>query len=104
MSRACSQEPSLLRTAAARLWTEESRAWSSSRRQRVADGGSTSELARCAGILVSSASQHLTVLRRAGVVVSRREANVVVHAVTPLGTDLLRGRQSSPKQVCSDQQ
>ncbi|WP_443057301.1 ArsR/SmtB family transcription factor [Streptomyces sp. NBC_00696] len=58
----------------------------------AADGGSTSELARRAGILVSSASQHLAVLKRAGLVVGRHEANVVFHAVTPLGTALLRGR------------
>jgi DNA-binding transcriptional ArsR family regulator len=67
--------------------------------EAAADGGSTSELARRAGVLVSSASQHLTVLRRAGLVVSRREANVVFHAVTSLGTDLLRGRQPAPQQV-----
>ncbi|WP_020140658.1 ArsR/SmtB family transcription factor [Streptomyces sp. 351MFTsu5.1] len=67
--------------------------------EAAADGGSTSELACRAGVLVSSASQHLTVLRRAGLVVSRREANVVFHAVTSLGTDLLRGRQSAPQQV-----
>ncbi|WP_445063115.1 ArsR/SmtB family transcription factor, partial [Streptomyces sp. SAS_260] len=54
------------------------RAWSS-------PASCTSELAHRAGILVSSASQHLTVLRRAGLVVSRREAreaDVVFHAVT----------------------
>jgi DNA-binding transcriptional ArsR family regulator len=64
----------------------------------AADGGSTSELARRAGVLVSSASQHLTVLRRAGLVMSRREANAVIHQVTPLGVSLLRGDQS-PQQV-----
>jgi DNA-binding transcriptional ArsR family regulator len=67
--------------------------------EAAADGGSTSELAHRTGILVSSASQHLAVLRRAGLVASRREANVVVHAVTSLGTDLLRGRQSPPQQT-----
>jgi hypothetical protein len=71
--------------------------------EAAAEGGSTSELGRRAGILVSS-SQHLTVLRRAGLVVSRREANVVFHALTPLGTDLPRERQPSPQQVCPDQQ
>lgn len=70
----------------------------------AADDGSTTELAHRAGILVSSASQHLSVPRRAGLMVSRREANVVFHSVTSLGTDLLRGRQSSPQQVCPDQQ
>ncbi|MGW6054942.1 ArsR/SmtB family transcription factor [Streptomyces sp. NPDC055189] len=49
----------------------------------------TSQLARRAGLLLSSASQHLTVLRRAGLIVSSREGNSVVHEVTPLGAGLL---------------
>ncbi|MER5221640.1 ArsR/SmtB family transcription factor [Streptomyces flaveus] len=53
----------------------------------------TSELARRAGVLTSSASQHLAVLRRAGLVASRRQGNSVVHTVTPLGTSLLRVSQ-----------
>ncbi|MGW6456974.1 ArsR/SmtB family transcription factor [Streptomyces sp. NPDC055078] len=52
----------------------------------------TSQLARRAGLLLSSASQHLTVLRRAGLIVSSREGNSVVHEVTPLGAGLLHRR------------
>lgn len=52
----------------------------------------TSQLARRAGLALSSASQHLTVLRRAGLIISSREGNSVVHEVTPLGASLLDGR------------
>ncbi|MEU5901825.1 MULTISPECIES: ArsR/SmtB family transcription factor [Streptomyces] len=60
--------------------------------EAAAQGGNTSQLARLADILVSSASQHLTVLRRAGLITSQRRANAVVHRVTSLGADLLAGR------------
>ncbi|WP_431979916.1 ArsR/SmtB family transcription factor [Streptomyces qinglanensis] len=56
----------------------------------AARGGSTSEIARRADVLVSSASQHLAVLRRAGLVTSHREAGAVMHRPTALGTGLLR--------------
>ena len=54
-------------------------------------GASTSELARLVGISAASASQHASVLRRSGLVVSRRAGNAVVHRVSPLGTALIRG-------------
>jgi DNA-binding transcriptional ArsR family regulator len=56
-----------------------------------AAGASTSELARILDISVASASQHASVLRRSGLVVSRRAGNAVVHRITPLGTALLYG-------------
>jgi DNA-binding transcriptional ArsR family regulator len=56
-----------------------------------AAGASTSELARMLGISVASASQHAAVLRRSGLVVSRRAGNAVVHRITPLGAALLHG-------------
>ncbi|MEV0117428.1 helix-turn-helix domain-containing protein [Streptomyces sp. NPDC050844] len=49
----------------------------------------TSQLARRAGLRLSSASEHLTVLRRAGLIVSSRDGNSVLHEVTPLGASLL---------------
>ncbi|MBL1097593.1 winged helix-turn-helix transcriptional regulator [Streptomyces sp. 205] len=49
----------------------------------------TGELARRVGILVSSASQHATVLRNAGLLTSKRVGNTVVHSRTPLGSQLL---------------
>ncbi|GLY80868.1 ArsR/SmtB family transcription factor [Actinoallomurus iriomotensis] len=51
----------------------------------------TSELARVLGISTASASQHASVLRRSGLVVSRRAGNAVIHRITPLGAALLRG-------------
>ncbi|MEV7424469.1 MULTISPECIES: ArsR/SmtB family transcription factor [unclassified Streptomyces] len=64
--------------------------------EAAADGGNTSELARRAGMLISSASQHLAVLRRAGLVGSRRQANAVVHQVTSLGANLLAHAEPPP--------
>jgi DNA-binding transcriptional ArsR family regulator len=55
----------------------------------VGDGRSTSDLARRTGVSVASASQHLTVLRNAGLVVSRRDRNMVLHTLTPLGQAML---------------
>lgn len=54
-------------------------------------GSSTTELARRLGISLASASQHATVLRRAGLIVSRRCGNTMLHSRTPLGTALLCG-------------
>lgn len=50
----------------------------------------TSEIARRTGILVSSASQHLSALRRAGLVASSRRGNSMIHDLTPTGASLLR--------------
>ncbi|EOD70040.1 ArsR family transcriptional regulator [Amycolatopsis vancoresmycina DSM 44592] len=50
----------------------------------------TSEIARRTGILVSSASQHLSALRRAGLVASSRQGTSVIHDLTPTGACLLR--------------
>jgi DNA-binding transcriptional ArsR family regulator len=49
----------------------------------------TGELARRRSISPASASEHATVLRRAGLVHSRRHGGSVVHTVTPLGQRLL---------------
>ncbi|MER5882347.1 helix-turn-helix domain-containing protein [Streptomyces sp. NPDC001941] len=54
-------------------------------------GGTTSELARRAGISLASASQHACVLREAGLVVTLRHGNAVLHTLTPLGAALLQG-------------
>ncbi|WP_079074992.1 ArsR/SmtB family transcription factor [Streptomyces atriruber] len=51
----------------------------------------TSELARCAGVSVSSASEHATVLRRAGLIASTRQRHHVRHTLTQLGNHLLTG-------------
>ncbi|GAA2703276.1 ArsR/SmtB family transcription factor [Micromonospora olivasterospora] len=56
----------------------------------VADGGcTTGEVARRLGISPAAASQHTTVLRNAGLLVSQRERNRVLHTLTPLGRAVL---------------
>ncbi|GAA3771020.1 winged helix-turn-helix domain-containing protein [Streptomyces phyllanthi] len=56
----------------------------------VSTGATTGELARATGVSASSASQHATALRDAGVIVSHRHAASVLHTLTPLGAALLR--------------
>ncbi|MGW0559701.1 ArsR/SmtB family transcription factor [Streptomyces sp. NPDC003016] len=57
----------------------------------IGGGCTTSELARRAGVSLASASQHACVLREAGLVVTLRHGNAVLHTLTPLGAALLRG-------------
>lgn len=52
-------------------------------------GANTSELARHLGTSVPTASQHATVLRTAGLVVSTRHRNMVTHHATALGRALI---------------
>ncbi len=54
-------------------------------------GCTTSELAARTGISMSTASEHAHVLRRAGLIVSIRRANLMLHHTTRLGADLLAG-------------
>ena len=49
---------------------------------------STSELAERCGIAISSASEHATALRKAGLIHSYRDRNRMLHALTPLGAQL----------------
>ncbi|MFD9871772.1 ArsR/SmtB family transcription factor [Streptomyces niveus] len=57
----------------------------------IEHGTTTSELARRAGVSLASASQHACVLREAGLVVTLRHGNAVLHTLTPLGAALLNG-------------
>lgn len=59
--------------------------------QAIRFGCTTSELARRAGVSLASASQHAAVLREAGLVLTLRHGNAVLHTLTPLGAALLRG-------------
>ncbi|MEV5981368.1 helix-turn-helix domain-containing protein [Streptomyces sp. NPDC052114] len=59
--------------------------------QTLKDPCTTTELARLAGVSLSSASEHAAVLRRAGLVASVRERQRVRHILTQLGADLLSG-------------
>jgi DNA-binding transcriptional ArsR family regulator len=54
--------------------------------------GSTTQLARRLEISPAAASQHLTIMREAGLIVSVREANAMRHLTTPLGRAILSGR------------
>ena len=56
----------------------------------IADGCTTTELARRAGVSLAAASQHATVLRDAGLIASRRQGGAVLHVLTPLGAELLQ--------------
>jgi DNA-binding transcriptional ArsR family regulator len=58
----------------------------------LAGGSTTGELARKLRISPAGASQHATVLRRAGLVLSTRRGNSVLHTLTPLGSALLGDR------------
>ncbi|MDP4512075.1 ArsR/SmtB family transcription factor [Nonomuraea turcica] len=53
-------------------------------------GCTTSELARRTGTSLSSASAHAQVLHRTGLITSTRHANMVIHQITRLGSDLIR--------------
>lgn len=58
----------------------------------IADGSTTTELARRLGVSPATASHHVGVLRDARLVWSRREGNAVRHHLTDLGAGLLDGR------------
>ncbi|GAA2433067.1 MULTISPECIES: helix-turn-helix domain-containing protein [Streptomyces] len=62
----------------------------------IGQGGTTSELARRAGVSLASASQHAGVLRDAGLVVTLRQGSSVLHTLTPLGAALLHGGGAQP--------
>lgn len=57
--------------------------------EAASDGRTTTDLARRVGISPGSASEQATVLREAGLIVSRRDGNRVIHQVTPLGMAML---------------
>ncbi|WP_314178401.1 ArsR/SmtB family transcription factor [Streptomyces winkii] len=63
--------------------------------QSVGGNCTTTELARRAGVSVSSASEHAAVLRGAGLIASSRERNAVRHMLTPVGLALLDGRPAT---------
>ena len=57
--------------------------------QVIADGVSTGELARRAGVSPASASEHATVLRNVGLVQTERSGRSTRHSLTALGAELL---------------
>lgn len=62
----------------------------------VADGASTGQLARRTGLSAASASEHTGVLRRAGLVATRRTGRTTHHTLTPLGARLLLHAATPP--------
>lgn len=50
---------------------------------------STTELAARLGVTPSAVSKHTTVLRQAGLILTHRDRNTVLHSLTPLGNALL---------------
>ncbi|WP_188197367.1 winged helix-turn-helix domain-containing protein [Nonomuraea sp. SYSU D8015] len=59
-----------------------------------APGCSTGELAHRARVSLSTASEHVHVLRQANLIASVRQLNLVLHYPTELGADLLAGRSA----------
>ncbi|WBC14084.1 winged helix-turn-helix domain-containing protein [Micromonospora sp. WMMA1998] len=57
--------------------------------QAADEGCTTGEMARRLHISAAAASQHTTVLRNAGLLVSHRDRNTVLHTLTPLGRAVL---------------
>ncbi|WDZ86940.1 ArsR family transcriptional regulator [Micromonospora cathayae] len=55
------------------------------------DGLTTGEVARRLEISAAAVSQHTSVLRNAGLLVSHRDRNTVLHTLTPLGRAVLDG-------------
>ncbi|WP_027343548.1 ArsR/SmtB family transcription factor [Hamadaea tsunoensis] len=58
----------------------------------IAEGRTTTDLARRIGISAASVSEHTTILRDSGLISSRRDGNRMVHHVTRLGTAILEGK------------
>jgi hypothetical protein len=56
----------------------------------AADGATTGQVAQRVGISNASASEHATILRQAGLITTTQRGGCVVHALTPLGGNLLR--------------
>ncbi|GAB7051002.1 ArsR/SmtB family transcription factor [Catenuloplanes indicus] len=60
------------------------------RRLAAGHGQSTTDLAHRLGASLPSVSEHLTVLRHAGLASTRREGRRSLHSITPLGRQMLR--------------
>jgi hypothetical protein len=58
----------------------------------VADGCTTTAIARAANISLASASRHAAVLRAAGLLETARLGGSVLHTITPLGAALIAGQ------------
>jgi DNA-binding transcriptional ArsR family regulator len=64
--------------------------------EAVTSGSSTGELGRRLGVSASTVSEHVGVLREAGLLCSTRRANRVLHTITPAGHAVLLAAQHAP--------
>ncbi|MFJ6087855.1 ArsR/SmtB family transcription factor [Streptomyces sp. NPDC092369] len=62
----------------------------------VVSGRTTGELAQQLGISGPAVSQHTSVLREAGLLLSIRHSKIMLHTITPAGLALLEGTTSRP--------
>ncbi|MDQ1027895.1 DNA-binding transcriptional ArsR family regulator [Streptomyces umbrinus] len=60
----------------------------------MCDRGLTSEVARRAGVTSATVSEHVRILREAGLTASVRDRNTMLHVPTPLGLSLLTANRS----------
>ena len=63
--------------------------------QMLSESCTTGELSQRLNISLAGASNHASVLRKAGLVTTARKRNTALHSLTPLGVALLRQRHSS---------
>ncbi|MBO2447817.1 helix-turn-helix transcriptional regulator [Actinomadura barringtoniae] len=61
----------------------------------IGTGCRTDQLASRLGVSASTASEHATILRNAGLIVTRREGRSVRHAISPLGARLLASNDAA---------
>jgi DNA-binding transcriptional ArsR family regulator len=75
----------------ARVWLRDLADGNRHARRELADGCTTTGLARRLGVSPSTASHHAGVLRDARLIQTTREGNTVHHRLTDLGATLLNG-------------
>lgn len=64
--------------------------------EAIAAGTTTTQLAQTCHLSLAAASHQASVLRRAGLATTRRLGGTARHEITPLGLDLLNGREPDP--------
>jgi DNA-binding transcriptional ArsR family regulator len=61
--------------------------------ETLTDSCTTGELSQRLGLSMAGASQHASILRRAGLITTLRNRNTALHAITPLGMALVRNNE-----------
>ncbi|SCL28372.1 Helix-turn-helix domain-containing protein [Micromonospora nigra] len=62
----------------------------------LCESRTTGELAELVGLSLAGASKHAAVLRRAGLITTRRHGSAALHRITTLGEALIEGRRLPP--------